>query len=137
MRLLHKTRVRRWTAGIVLVAFLNLSTGCCAIFGGTSQTLRLVTNPEGKTVYYQGMKLKDGDTFTVSKHWEAPQLNVGTDRRPVMYDMHYDPNPWLIGDGVLLLFLIIPGLIGLGVDFGTGAWRNIDNPQQVYVPPEQ
>ena len=137
MRILHRTRVKRWIAGVVLVAFLNLATGCCAILNGTSQTIRVVTNPEGKTVEYEGMKLKDGDTFTLQKHFHNPQFNVGTDRRPIMYDLHYDPDPWLIGDGVLLLFFIIPGVIALGVDFGTGAWRTVDNPQQVYVPPSE
>ena len=32
--------------------------------------------------------------------------------------------PWLIGDGLLLLPGIVPGVIALVVDFGTGAWEH-------------
>jgi hypothetical protein len=32
--------------------------------------------------------------------------------------------PWLIGDALLLLPGIVPGVIAFAVDFGTGAWRH-------------
>jgi hypothetical protein len=35
-----------------------------------------------------------------------------------------DVCPWLIGDALLLLPGIIPGVIAFAVDFGTGAWRH-------------
>ena len=35
-----------------------------------------------------------------------------------------DTCPWLIGDALLLLPGIVPGVIAFAVDFGTGAWRH-------------
>ena len=35
-----------------------------------------------------------------------------------------DTCPWLIGDALLLLPGIVPGVIAFVVDFGTGAWRH-------------
>ena len=32
--------------------------------------------------------------------------------------------PWLVGDAVLLLPGVVPGVIAFAVDFGTGAWRH-------------
>jgi len=122
-----------WLVWILMTGVLNLSVGCAAIFRGTSQTVRVITTPEGKSVYYQGMKINDGDMITVQKHFDHPQFNVGQPDRPIMASMNYDPDPWLIGDCVLLFFFIIPGVVALGVDFGTGAWRNLDDPQQVYA----
>lgn len=34
--------------------------------------------------------------------------------------------PWVLGDVGLLFLGVIPGVIGLIVDFGTGAWRHAD-----------
>ena len=34
--------------------------------------------------------------------------------------------PWLIGDALLLVVGIVPGVIAFAVDFGTGAWRHDD-----------
>ncbi len=32
--------------------------------------------------------------------------------------------PWLIGDALLLIPFLIPGVIAFCVDFGTGAWKH-------------
>lgn len=119
---------------ILIVGMLNLSIGCAAIFRGTSQTVTIRTIPEGKTVMFQGVRIKDGGTIHVSKRFDAPEFNVGAEGRPYFVEMHYSPDPWLIADCVGLIFYIVPGLIALGVDFGTGAWRHLENPQIVYVP---
>ena len=37
---------------------------------------------------------------------------------------HGDTCPWLIGDALLLLPGVVPGVIAFAVDFGTGAWRH-------------
>lgn len=133
MRKLHRLRRHHWLACLLIAGVLNLSTGCAAVFSGTNQNVRVITTPPGKTVYFNGMRVKDGEMLTVQKHFREPEFNIGAPERPVMYPMHYDPDPWLIGDGVLLFFFLIPGLIALGVDFGTGAWRNLEDPQNVYA----
>ncbi len=133
MKTLRKSAITRWVVYVLLSGVLNLTAGCCTIFNGTSQTVRVITHPEGKTVEYKGMNINDGDVFTVQKEFQTPEFNVGADGRPVMVSMDYGPDPWLIGDAALLLFFIIPGLVALGVDFGTGAWRNLEDPQHVYM----
>lgn len=35
-----------------------------------------------------------------------------------------DTCPWLLGDALLLIPGIVPGVIAFAVDFGTGAWRH-------------
>jgi hypothetical protein len=134
MKNIFETSVKRWVAGIVALAMLIQTTGCGTIFNGRSQAVRIMTTPRDRTVSYERVKLKDGDVISVRKQFATPQFNVGTDRRPVLVDMQYNPDPWLIGDAALLLVFIVPGVVALGVDFGTGAWRDLDNPQHVYVP---
>ena len=68
---------------------------------------------------------------------KGKQFNVGDARRPLMVELQFDPDRWLIGDAVLLLFGILPGLIAFGVDFGTGAWRDLYPVQRVNVPDSQ
>lgn len=123
-----------WVSSAVAASMLFWSSGCAALLHGTSQTIRVTTQPAGETIYYQGIAVRDGEMVTVQKHFEPPRLNVGTPERPVMADVKFDPDPLLIADAVLLVFFVVPGLVALGVDFGTGAWRKLDDPQPVIVP---
>ena len=40
-----------------------------------------------------------------------------------------DVCPWLAADAGLLLLGVVPGVIAFIVDFGTGAWRHVDDEQ--------
>ena len=100
------------------------------MFGGTSQMVVLRSQPTGETVHYRGREVADGESVVVDKVFETPEFHVGA--MPVR--MQYEPNPWLIADGVLLLFFVVPGVVAFGIDFGTGAWRNLRGTQVVHVP---
>src|SRR5262249_14182030 len=100
----------------------------------TAQTVRVSTYPGSGQVFYQGMKLRDGDTVSVGKRFETPCFYLDADRPYARVDMSYDPSAWLIGDGALLFVFVIPGLVAFGVDFGTGAWRQLHDVQIVVVP---
>ena len=63
-----------------------------------------------------------------------PLINVGSAKTPINVQLTYDPSPWLIADGALLLLGIIPGVIALGVDFFTGSWRILHDPQVLHTP---
>lgn len=39
-------------------------------------------------------------------------------------DSKSDLCPWLVGDALLLIPGLVPGLIAFAVDFGTGAWHH-------------
>ena len=71
----------------------------------------------------------------MKKTFECPEFDVGAPDRPMQVQMDYGVDTWIIGDCALLLLPPwLPGLVALGVDFGTGAWRDLENPQHVVVP---
>jgi len=115
-----------------LVAF-SFCGGCAAIFQGTSQTVAIKTIPEQKTFQYNGVVQKADSSITILKHFDAPSIYAG-EKYETKIDVPSSVSLWLIGDGVLCLFFIIPGLIGFGVDFGTGAFRIYDMPTVITVP---
>ena len=119
---------------ILILAMFSFTSGCCTMFSEKSQTITVKTVPEGKIVRYQGVKIKDGGTVYIKKEFKAPQFYIGGEGGFYFVDLDYNPNLWLIGDCGLLLLGLIPGLIGFGIDFGTGAWRDFDNPQVIYLP---
>ena len=126
---------RRSVAMAILAPLLWFSSGCAYYLGRTSETVTIVTTPAGRSVFYEGVRFSDGDTITVQTDSEPPQFNVGEANRPIMVDMSFDPDVGpIVGDAVWLLFGILPGLIAFGVDFGTGAWRDLDAVQRVNVP---
>ncbi len=111
-----------------------LLSGCATILRGTHQTVTLVTNPAGETVLFQGRTVKDGESFNVDKHVEEPTVYLNDSGRPIEVQLKYDPDVLLVADGALLFVFVIPGLVALGVDFATGAWRDLHSQQLVYVP---
>ena len=119
---------------LLIGAILCASSGCATIVRGTSQTVTVSTRPAGQKVYYEGVEISDGESLTVRRDFHPPQFVVGDKGRPVMINMTYDPDVWLIGDAAWLLFGVIPGIIAGGVDVGTGAWRNLHETQYVYIP---
>jgi len=119
---------------ILILTMFIFTTGCCTMFGDGSQTVTVKTVPQGKMVQYKGVKIHDSGTVYIKKESKLPQFYIGGKEGYYFVDLDYDPNLWLIGDGALLLLGIIPGLIGFGVDFLTGSWRDFDNPQVIYFP---
>jgi hypothetical protein len=83
---------------------------------------------------YEGQTIDDGESVIVRKRFDAPQFMVGEEGELLPAKMTYDPDLWLIGDAAWFLLGIIPGLIAGGIDFATGAWRNLDERQIVMIP---
>ena len=121
--------MKLFVALLLSASLLFSSTGCATLLRGTSQTIMVRTNPPGGNVEYQGRKLTDGEMLHVQKRLEPARVYVDS----VPRDLHYGPDPLLIGDAVLLFFFVVPGLIALGIDFGTGAWRDFHDTQYFYV----
>ena len=120
---------------LVLIAGLPLAgTGCATMVSGAVQTVTVKTTPAGRTVYFEGSKVADGERVTITKRFQKPQFNVGTAERPVMVDLGYGLDPWLLGDCGLAIFYLVPGIIAGGIDVATGCWRKIDDIQRVSVP---
>jgi hypothetical protein len=115
---------------LVLLAFS--STGCATMFRGRSEQVTVRTDPSGRTIYYQGRSVGHGESLHVRKEFETPQFQLHGSGGAV--PLEYNPDPWLIGDAAFLLLGIIPGVIALGIDIGTGAWRNLADEQVVILP---
>ncbi len=123
---------------LIFIALLSVLvpyfTGCAAIVNGSSQQVRIHTRPEGKTFYYDRVKYNDRDHITVHKEYMVSKVNVGTEQRPLDVQLQYNPDAWLIGDCAFLLIGLIPGVVALGIDFGTGTWRDYEEIQHITVP---
>lgn len=117
---------------LLVLCIVISSSGCAAIIRGTSQTCRVVTDPPGQSIMYNGREVFDGESITIQKRFEPTLISTGSNSH-VLQELKYDPDPLIICDAALLFLGVIPGVIALGVDFGTGAWRNHHNPQVLYV----
>ncbi|MEW6744552.1 MAG: hypothetical protein AB1486_17495 [Planctomycetota bacterium] len=138
MSLTSESRLARITGIRVAVtwlvaASLVVSGGCATVFRGTSQNVCVSTYPAGGKVLFNGISLGDGQTVTVTKRFETPSVTLD-EARPLKHDLTFDADPWLIGDAALLVLGIVPGLVALGIDFGTGAWRNLHERQTILLP---
>ena len=130
MRSARFTRLGRRFATLSTLALVLGSAGCASIVDGTTQSVRLVTNPPGQTVTFEGRSIADGEMIYIQKRQELPFVTANGNR----FDLTYDPNPWLVADAGLLLLYVVPGLVAGGVDFATGAWRRFHDPQVIYLP---
>lgn len=124
----------RYTILLLVVALLTPSVGCALMVSRGKQTVTITTTPSGRTVYIDGAPVKDGQSITIKKKFEAKEANVGTANRPNLVELKHNPDIWLLGDAGLLLLGIIPGIIGFGIDFTSGGWREYQNPQILVVP---
>lgn len=127
-RYFHKT-----IALLIMAAILGQSAGCALLVNQQKQTIRISTTPPGRTVYIKGTTAKDGEYVTLTKAFDVAEANVGSPTRPTSTDLKFNPDVWLLGDAALLLVFVLPGLIALGVDYGTGAWRTYEDPQILLV----
>lgn len=125
------------TIHLTILCLILCASGCATIVRGKQQTVTIVTKPAGQTVEFQGMTLKDGDTFTLQKHMDPAQFLVDKDGSHMLVDAQYEMDPLVIADAALLIFFIVPGLVALGIDFGTGSWRDYTTPQVIYVPVDE
>ena len=110
-----------------LSILIVLSTGCAAIFGSSQKPFDFTSEPPGADVYINGermgttpltLELSNNDPMTVNFKKEGyaeitcmlqPKTGAG----------------WVVGDALLLIFYIVPGLVAFAVDGATGAWSQI------------
>lgn len=132
-----RTRARIAMRGLTVALLLGVAlggSGCAAMFRGTSQTVTVVTDPPGGTVYYRGARVDDGERIAIRHQFRTPEFGLDGSRIPLTTSMSYDPDVWLVGDVGWFLLGGIPGVIAFGVDFGSGAWRRLDDRQLVRIP---
>lgn len=134
MKQILRSRRPRAILLAILCGPLAFTSGCASIFDGTHQSVRVRTRPGGHVVYYLGEPVSDGEKVRIGKKFEASEFRIGSATSAETVRLDYSPAPWLLGDAGLLLFGVVPGLVAFGIDAATGAWRNLDDEQVVYVP---
>lgn len=107
--------------------------GCASILGGTTQTIRVNTNPSGASCQILQGTRSVGTIDTTPGDFLTPKTrhNLGINCRKDGYEdssriLSSGLEPWMLAN------LISAGWIGFGVDWGTGAWNRYD--EAVNVP---
>jgi hypothetical protein len=117
-----------WSIFFLLPVVLGLG-GCATILRGTSERVTISTEPPGGRIIYRGQRVVDGGTIQVQKGFDVPTVDAGAPGAPRIVAMTYNPDPLVIVDVALLFFGLLPGAIALGVDWFSGAWRDLDDRQ--------
>ena len=108
---------------VALVVAGSLLSGCCSIFTGTTQTLTVGSEPEGAEILLNNVSMGvTPGVITVERKTPSPILQFKkegyeTAQVPISKNM----NLWLIGDLVLCIPFLIPGLVAGVIDFADGA----------------
>jgi hypothetical protein len=105
--------------------------GCATIMRPNSKDVTFDIRPQGGTVSFEGRQVRDGETISIRRDFDTPQVNVGGEESPYMRTLQYQPDLWIVGDILLLIPFFLPGVAALAIDFATGAWRNLDERQIV------
>jgi hypothetical protein len=121
----------RLSALVTLLALLLNAAGCAALIRGTKEDVTVATRPNHRVIYYRDSPVEDGRTITVKKSAARPAFSEapGLPEEPMSYSI----DPLILGDVALLALFIVPGAVALGVDLATGAWRNLDEQQVVFI----
>jgi len=121
----------------LLLLFLGFifQGGCVAMFSGTSDSVVIETTPAGKQFKYADAFYESGDRLSISKDIDGAFIMAGKDFGTKL-EIPHTADAWIVGDCLLLLLLIIPGVIALCVDAGSGSWRayELEKPIVIAVP---
>ena len=115
-----------------IVASALLISGCASIQSGTSQTIKVSSNPAGATVYTATSKNNTVVNKGVVGVTGATPLAVSVSRKdgvimlekegyePATVDMKKKMNPWVWGD------IILGSMLSTSIDTSTGASSQYD-----------
>lgn len=132
-----RTWIQIWMRGAISVCLagaMTLQAGCAYIVEGSTQEVQIVTDPAGENFYFEGKRYTDGDTLRVKREYRVPEIAFGERGFGEKIELSYVPNSWLAGNGGLLIFAFVPGLVAFGGDFYLGTWRDLHERQLVHVP---
>lgn len=118
---------------VLALGLTLLLSGCATLMTEKSQTVRVNTVPAGRSIYYQGTRVADGEYVSVRRDYRTPTFGLEPGEKPQTVDMDYSVEPWVIGDAGLAVFFIIPGVIAGGLDIATGAWRKLESTQVIDI----
>jgi hypothetical protein len=112
----------RTTALVCLLATVPFATGCGVIFGGTRQTIRATSSPEGASV----------ETTPASIGYKTPTtLNLERKNSYVLtfsmpgYTSQKAELQRSLRTGIVIADVLLTGLVGIVIDAVTGAWYKL------------
>ena len=112
----------------LLIAFVNLGTGCGAMFNQDAAVIPIRVNPPGARVFVDGQLVGEAPVNVSMPSTSTHTVDVEADG----YERHTGKIEARVGGGyialdcVLLLFGIIPGVIALVVDGTSGDWKSLE-----------
>ena len=115
----------RLACAAVLGAVMMLCTGCASFVtgGGPDQKIRVVSTPPGADVYIDGVhKGVTPTSITITRVDEHLLRVVLAGYEPFEKTITPGFNPWVLGNAVLALAFIVPGVVGVVIDSLSGAW---------------
>jgi hypothetical protein len=109
--------------GTLLVSILTLNS-CAAIFSGTKDRIVVNTTPPGADVFIDNVNMGKSGQEIILKRKYVNQREIllkleGYQDSKITMDLKIAPAYWL---NIPLTFVgLVPGIVGFGVDIGTGA----------------
>ncbi|SPY34999.1 PEGA domain [Porphyromonas cangingivalis] len=99
----------------IMLVFILLTSSCATIFTGTSDTIRFNSNPQGASIYIDGIEIcKTPCDYKVKRSLGNKDFEVkldGYEARIITLDREFNP----------IAILNLGGMIGWAVDAATGA----------------
>jgi hypothetical protein len=119
-----------------LMVVTLLTSGCASIFGGTSQTISVTTNPPSSAcTINQGIRpvasigTTPGGAVVKKKRDDLEVICKKDGYQDSKTFIKSDLDPWVFGN------IVLGGLIGLAVDWGTGGWNRYEEVVNMNLPP--
>lgn len=126
---------------LALCALFPLLTGCCTIFSGLNQRISVQSDPEGARVFLNEVQVATTPGVAEVERREAyrhPVLRFEKEGyESANVPLRRNPNLWLIGDALLCIPFLIPGLVGGTIDFVSGAAFEFSPPKVRVVLPKK
>lgn len=126
--------MRQLTIRSTIFLFALMSyTGCATILTGTHQKISVDSNPKGAIVATDGhTRARTPAVISISR-WRSGDIVVSKEGYyPKQVVMHRTLNPYALLDLPWFLLGVVPGVVAVGVDIGTGAiWEY--TPEVIYA----
>jgi PEGA domain len=110
------------------IILVNLGSGCAAMFNDQSPVIPVQVSPPGARVYVDGLYVAQAPTQIRLNTANPHMVQVAAEGyEPQTIHIHpHTSGGYIVLDCLLLLALIVPGIIALAVDGGSGYWKVFD-----------
>ena len=116
--------MKRFYVILFVVFFVSGFENCATIVSTTKQDIKFNSTPIGATVVVGGQQYVTPITVKLKRNSSYKVTFTKEGYEPITYDISQKMNGWLVGN------ILFGGIIGIAVDFGTGAAYNL-NPSEV------